>query len=163
MTSQSMPRSRALPLSVRRGKPPDTAPQEGTTSQADEDQITRLRSALAAQTARADELAAALSAIKQQERRPDSHATSAVALVADGMERDLYTVEAGLLRPAIPSTVRGGWGRVYSRLDRQDSQLNLRLGAIFLTEARSFEFCALATIIVNCVTMVMSAPSSITS
>ena len=54
---------------MRRGKPPDTAPQEGTTSQrqqADDDQITRLRSALAAQTARADELAAAASLVMGQ-------------------------------------------------------------------------------------------------
>ena len=69
----------------------------------------------------------------------------------------LPDVREGLLRATLSHAVRGIRG-AYSRLDHNPEGLYLRLGAIFLTESRTFEMVSLATICVNCVVMALDYP-----
>ena len=70
---------------------------------------------------------------------------------------NLPDVRDALLRAPLPVGVRGARG-AYSRLDASSENLFLRLGAILLTESRSFEFVSLATISVNCIIMALDHP-----
>ena len=69
----------------------------------------------------------------------------------------LPEIRDALLRAPLPLGVRGARG-AYSRLDSGSPNLYLRLGAILLTESRSFELVSLATISVNCVIMALDHP-----
>jgi hypothetical protein len=70
---------------------------------------------------------------------------------------ELPDVRDGLLKKTMAHAVRGIRG-AYSRLDPSSDQFYLRLGAIFLTESKSFEMVSLATICINCVVMAMDYP-----
>jgi len=88
----------------------------------------------------------------------DAGGESSSAASVDGtlaVATEAPTIFKGLLRDTLPTSIKGQRG-TYTGIDSSNKEtLFLRLGTIFLTESASFEYVALSTIIVNCVTMAM--------